>query len=172
MIASAAEADAERQALADSFRRAMSLLASAVSVITAGSGAEARGLTASAVCSVSLAPPTLLVCVNRLGEAHHAIAASGAFCVNILAEENRMVADRFAGRLEALGGGKFAGASWTTLGTGSPALDDALVNVDCRVAEAVEAHTHTVFFGAVQEVRIGSFRAPLVHFDRAYRSLA
>jgi flavin reductase len=158
-------------ALVDVFKQAMGRLAGAVTIITAGHGADARGLTATAVCSVSIAPPTLLVCVNRAGEAHKAIAEAGAFCVNILADANRDVADRFAGRVGAFGGDRFADAAWTPLVTGAPALDGALVNIDCTVAEGIEAYTHTVFFGTVAAVRLGTGGAPLVHYDRAYRSI-
>ena len=158
--------------LVEDFKRAMGLLAGPVTIVTAGRIGEARGLTATAVCSVSIAPPTLLVCVNRSGEAQAAIADAGAFCVSILSEDNRDVADRFAGRHGVVGNDKFAGARWSTLVTGSPALDGALVNVDCRVAESVEAYTHTVFFGTVVRVRLGDGDPPLVHFDRAYRSLS
>lgn len=157
--------------LIDAFKRAMGLLAGAVTIVTAGRGGEARGLTATAVCSVSVAPPTLLVCVNRNGEARDAIAAAGAFCVSILSEENRAIADRFAGRQGVLGPEKFAGAEWSPLRSGAPALDGALVNVDCSVAESVGAYTHTVFFGTVLDVRLGRPQPPLVHFDRAYRSI-
>ncbi|SON53776.1 FMN reductase (NADH) RutF [Hartmannibacter diazotrophicus] len=156
----------------EAFKRAMGLMAGAVTVITAGHNGAARGLTATAVCSVSIAPPTLLICVNKFGEAHDAIAGSGHFCVNILSEADRPVADRFAGREGLAGAEKFSGARWISLASGSPALEDALVNIDCKVAEMVEAFTHTVFFGTVLDVRLGETRPPLVHFDRAYRSIA
>jgi flavin reductase (DIM6/NTAB) family NADH-FMN oxidoreductase RutF len=157
--------------LSEAFKQAMRLLAGPVTVITAGVGEEARGLTATAVCSVSLAPPTLLVCVNRAGEAHAAIAAVRCFCVNVLADANRGVAEGFAGRLGLAGADKFGTGRWVTLETGAPALEDALVNIDCEVAEAIDAHTHTVFFGRVRTVRIGADGPPLVHYDRAYRRL-
>lgn len=159
-------------ALIEAFRDAMGHLASAVTIITAGTGAQARGLTATAVCSVALAPPTLLVCVNRNGEAHRAIVEAGSFCVNILAEHNRHIADRFAGRHGHLGAEKFTEGDWTTLATGAPVLADALMAVDCVLAEQVEAHSHTVFFGEVRAVHAGAPAAPLLHFDRAYRLLA
>ena len=162
-------ADAE---LTGAFKHAMGRLAGAVSVITAGRGEDVRGLTATAVCSVSIAPPTLLVCVNRHGEAHHAIARAGAFCVNVLAEHDRPIADRFAGRHGHAGSGKFDAAEWLSLSTGAPALRDALVSIDCTLAESIDAYTHTVFFGTVRAVRLGPAAAPLIHFDRGYRSLA
>lgn len=162
----------ENPLLAETFKRGMSLMAGAVTIVTAGRGDGARGLTATAVSSVSVAPPTLLVCVNKAGEAGNAIASAATFCVNILSHENRAIADRFAGRDGLVGQQKFAGARWSEMESGSPALDDALVNIDCRVVDSVGAYTHTVFFGVVLAVRIGKVRQPLVHFDRAYRSLA
>ncbi|WGD30277.1 flavin reductase family protein [Ancylobacter sp. WKF20] len=159
-------------ALVEAFKRAMGLTASAVTVITAGEGEAVRGLTATAVSSVSIAPPTLLICVNREGDAHRAISRAGAFCVNVLAEANQPVADRFAGRQGLTGAEKFQGADWSRLVTGAPALDGALVSIDCTLAESVEAYTHTVFFGTVRAVRLGPAAPPLIHFDRAYRSLA
>ena len=171
-VSAARPLEAVDPALVEAFKRAMGLTASAVTVITAGHGTEARGLTATAVASVSIAPPTLLICVNRDGDAHRAIARFGSFCVNVLAEANRPVADRFAGRQGLVGAEKFQDAGWASLVTGAPALEGALVSVDCTLAESVEAYTHTVFFGTVRAVRLGPAEPPLIHFDRAYRSLA
>lgn len=159
-------------ALADSFRDAMSLLAGTVAVITAGEGERRRGLTATAVCSVSVQPPTMLVCVNRFGEAHKAIADAGSFCVNLLSEADQPVADAFAGRSGKQGAAKFDDAGWKQMRSGSPTLESAMVGLDCEVVEMVEAHTHTVFFGAVREVRRGSGTTPLLHFARNYRNLS
>jgi flavin reductase (DIM6/NTAB) family NADH-FMN oxidoreductase RutF len=158
--------------LADQYREAMSLLAGAVAVITAGRGERRRGLTATAVCSVSVQPPTMLICVNRYGEAHKAIGEAGSFCVNLLSADDEAVADSFAGRTGKSGAERFAEAQWVDLGTGSPALASAMVSLDCEVVEAVEAHTHTVFFGAVREVRHGTGTAPLVLYGRSYRKLS
>jgi len=158
--------------LADRFRDAMSLLAGTVAVITAGQGDNRRGITATAVCSVSVQPPTMLVCVNRYGEAHKAISEAGSFCVNLLSENDQPVADNFAGKAGRTGAERFSGADWAPLHSGSPALASAMVSLDCEVVETVEAHTHTVFFGAVREVKRGSGVAPLVHFGRKYRNLS
>ncbi|GLK83944.1 flavin reductase family protein [Ancylobacter defluvii] len=53
---------------------------------------------------------------------------------------------------------------------GRPALRDAVVSIDCTLAESVDAYT--VFFGTVRAVRLGPAAPPLIHFDRGYRSLA
>ncbi len=158
--------------LANRFRDAMSLLAGTVAVIAAGRGDQRRGLTATAVCSVAAQPPTMLVCVNRFGEAHRAISEAGSFCVNLLSDVNQPVADTFAGRSGKQGAEKFDNPDWQEMQSGSPFLSTAMVGLDCEVVEAVEAHTHTVFFGAVREVRAGAGTKPLVHFGRTYRNLS
>ena len=159
-------------ALADGFRDAMSLLAGTVAVITAGGGEHRRGLTATAVCSVAVQPPTMLVCVNRYGEAHRAISEAARYCVNLLSEADQPVADAFAGKSGRAGAEKFSGAEWVDMPSGAPALASAMVSLDCEVVEALEAHTHTVFFGEVRGIRQGKGVAPLLHFGRRYRNLS
>lgn len=158
--------------LADDFRAAMRLLAATVNIITAGVGTGRRGLTATAVCSMSVTPPSMLVCVNRNGEAHRAITAAGSFCVNILADDQRVVAMRFAGQTGDQGEDKFAPHGWTRLATGAPALDGALVNLDCEIASATETGSHSIFIGEVRAIRFGTAPSPLLHFNRSFFTLA
>lgn len=157
--------------MADDFRAAMRLLAATVNIITAGNGPARRGLTATAVCSMSVTPPSMLVCVNRFGEAHRAITEKGAFCVNILADDQRDVALRFAGQTAA-GEDKFAPYGWTQLATGAPVLDGAMVNLDCALASVTETESHSIFIGTVQAVRFGPSVQPLLHYNRQFFSLA
>ncbi len=158
-------------ALVEEFKGAMRHLASGVSIISAGQGTQRRGLTATAVCSLSMAPPMVLICVNHGGEAHQAISDSAAFCVNVLAESDRALADCFSGQTGVTAESRFQYGSWSGLHTGSPALDSALVNIDCRVAQVVSTATHSVFFGEVAQVRSNVQTLPLIHFNRLYGSL-
>lgn len=157
--------------LVNAFRSAMSLLAGGVTIVTSGQGDGRRGLTATAVCSLSMAPPMILACINNTGEAHAAIEREANFAVNILAEESREISDLFAGRGAERGAAKFEVAEWMTLKTGAPVLKEALVAVDCEVAEKICLPTHTVFLGAVRDVLIGPGKAPLLHYDRHYGSV-
>lgn len=150
------------------FRAAMRELAAGVTIVTAGAGDGRRGLTATAVCSVSVEPPTLLACINRATEGHAAIAESGAFCVNVVAAEHRVLADRFAGRDGARGASRFDVGDWDSLETGAPALGDALAVFDCRVVETIEWGTHTIFIGAVVGTRT---RVALAEADPAAHGL-
>ncbi|MFK8250630.1 flavin reductase family protein [Ancylobacter terrae] len=145
---------------AGAFRTAMRELAAGVTVVTASGADGPRGLTATAVCSVSADPPTLLVCVNRATEGHAAIRAAGFFCVNVMAHEHRGLAEHFAGRSGLHGAERFAHGAWGRLVTGAPVLEDALVAFDCRVVETLERGTHTVFLGAVVATRAAAPERP------------
>jgi flavin reductase len=151
------------------FREAMSRLGAAVHVITtAGPGGKA-GTTATAVCSVSDAPPTLLVCLNRRSQTNPAVVENGVFCVNTLGDEGAGIADVFAGRTGISGSGRFATGDWTVLSTGSPVLMPAVIAFDCRIVEVRSVGSHNVFFGAVEAVRLGPAGQALVYHDRSYK---
>lgn len=148
---------------ASDFRTAMRELAAGVTIITAGRGAGRRGLTATAVCSVSADPPTLLVCINRSTDGHAAILEGGAFCVNVVGAEHRWLAERFAGRDGVRGAERFDHGEWRSLATGAPVLADAIAAFDCRVVQAVDGGTHTVFLGTVAATTASPERAALLY---------
>jgi flavin reductase (DIM6/NTAB) family NADH-FMN oxidoreductase RutF len=133
----------------DALRHGMRRLAAGVTIITTLDGGAPNGLTATAVTSLTVTPPHLLVCVNRTAAAHAAIGRSGRFCVNALAQEHRELAARFAGAGGIHGSERFAAGTWTTLATGAPVLVDALAAFDCTVANAVDVATHSIFIGLV-----------------------
>lgn len=156
------------------YRNAMSRLAAAVNVITSH-GAEGRcGFTASAVCSVTDTPPTLLVCMNRSVQSAAAIRASGILCVNTIGHHHEELSMAFAGA----GGVKdmetrFGAGEWTTLATGAPVLADATVAFDCRVVEIREVGTHDVLFCEVVAIHHAEDHGGgLVYFDRAFHPVA
>ncbi|MCK8785949.1 flavin reductase [Roseomonas sp. NAR14] len=154
----------------DAFREAMSRLGAAVNVVTTDGPAGRHGLTASAVCSVTDTPPTLLVCVNRAAGAHDVLRANGVLCVNVLAGGHESLSNRFGGRgIEVPA--RFAGAEWRRLATGAPALADAAVSLDCRIAQVTEVGTHSVLFCEVLDLALADRPAGLIYFDRAYHRL-
>ena len=83
------------------FREAMSRYGAAVHVITTDGPAGKGGFTATAVCSVSDDPPTLLVCVNRKSQSGPILTANGVFCVNTLGADDEALSNMFAGRTGA-----------------------------------------------------------------------
>lgn len=153
------------------FREAMSRLGAAVHVITtAGPGGKA-GTTATAVCSVSDQPPTLLMCLNRRSQTNPAVLQNGVFCVNTLGDSGAEIADLFAGRSGVRGTDRFSAGEWTVLLTGSPVLVSAVIAFDCRIAEIRAVGSHNVVFGAVEAVRLGPTGPVLVYHERAYKRI-
>lgn len=128
------------------FRRVLGHWSTGVAIVaTMTRSGEPAGLTATAVCSVSLSPPLVLACVEHGADTHAALLAAGCFSINILPADGEAVARRFAGDAN----GKFAGVPYHPAGSGAPILDDALAWVDCRVHSMHAAGDHTIFIGAV-----------------------
>jgi flavin reductase len=155
----------------NTYRDAMARLGAAVNVITTDGPGGRRGFTASAVCSVTDDPPTLLVCCNRGNDTHAALLANRVMCVNTLAAGQTDVSDIFAGIGGAEGEARFDGAEWFTLDTGAPVLQGAAVSFDCRIVEVTEVGTHSVLFGKVSALRQGARHDGLIYFGRAYHPL-
>ena len=135
------------------FREAMSRIGAAVHVITTDGPGGKTGFTATAVCSVSDEPPTLLVCLNRRSETNPIVQENGVFCVNTLGGGDEL-ADIFAGRT-GVARERFAAGDWTVLATGRPVLTTAMVAFDCRVVEMRSVASHNVIFGVVEAIRLG-----------------
>jgi len=151
------------------FREAMSRLGAAVHVITTAGPGGKTGATATAVCSVSDAPPTLLMCLNRRSQTNPVVVENGVFCVNTLGHDGAAIADLFAGRTGVQGTDRFQIGDWTVLSTGSPVLASAVIAFDCRIIEVRAVASHNVFFGAVETVRLGPSGPALVYHERAYK---
>jgi flavin reductase (DIM6/NTAB) family NADH-FMN oxidoreductase RutF len=150
------------------FRRILGHLATGVTVVAARrADGRAVGLTASAVCSVSLRPPLVLVCVALTADSHDWISASGAFAVSVLPAEEERLARRFSSEEQDR---KFEGVAYREEGTGSPVLEAALAWVDCRISAEYEAGDHTIFLG---EVVAGDARdgAPLIFYRGGFGRL-
>lgn len=141
------------------FRDVIGRFASGVTIITTTARGVAFGTTASAVSSLSMEPPMILVCLNKSSETGRAVAEAGVFGVNILAEGQEELAYKFARK----GSGKFEGVAVATGQTGVPLLTDGLANLECQVTESVTGGTHTVLLArvAVAEGRDGT---PLTYF--------
>jgi flavin reductase len=153
------------------FREAMARLGAAVHVITTDGPNGKTGFTATAVCSVSDAPPMLLVCLNRAATSMPILRGNGVFCVNTLRAGDESIADTFAGRTKVARESRFDAGQWATLSTGSPALMSAVIAFDCRVFEIKAVASHDIYFGTVEAIHQGAPGAALVYHDRAYKQV-
>lgn len=150
------------------FRRVLGHFATGVTVVTSAErDGSVSGLTASAVASVSLDPPLVLVCVDRTADTHGAIERSGSFAINVLAEESESLARRFA---DYPAEEKFAGVAYHREVTGAPVLEASLAWVDCEVHHAHDGGDHTIYVGRVMagDARDGG---PLLYFRGGYGRL-
>jgi flavin reductase (DIM6/NTAB) family NADH-FMN oxidoreductase RutF len=165
------KADNQRTIVQDDYRALMRHLAGAVTVVTAGRPSERRGLTATAVCSLSASPPTLLACVNRRAGAHDLIISGRSFSVNLLASDQENVAGCFSGQSNLRGEDRFASGTWGTLLTGAPILVGALASLDCELIEYKSVATHTIFIGRVVSGCSCDGAEPLIYLRGAYHTL-
>jgi flavin reductase (DIM6/NTAB) family NADH-FMN oxidoreductase RutF len=146
------------QVTCEEFRDLIGRFATGITVVTTVAEGVPYGTTASAVTSVSLAPPMLLICMNRQSTTGQAISRTGHFAVNVLAEEQGYLADLFARK-----GSSFTGLSIIPGCRNAPLLPDALATFECEVIEKVQAGTHTVMIGTVDRAS-GRLGMPLAYF--------
>ena len=149
----------------DTFRAAMRQVAGAVTVVTTrGLNGEPRGVTATAVCSLTVEPPSVVACINRDTWVGQIAPESGNFCVNVLTRAQQSVAEAFAGRTTLAGAERFQVGDWQDAGTGAPVLDGAIASFDCDLEQAVDFATHVILIGRVRKtVSDNSGAEPLVY---------
>ena len=153
------------------FREAMSRLAAGVSVVTsADPDGTPFGLTATAVCSVSLEPPIVLACLSSSSATHAAVMAGERFAINFLGQADADLAQRFSSTATD----KFVGVPWQAGLAGCPVFPGALAVCECILDRAVEVGDHTVFFGRVVSIELAddSQDDPLIYFKGLFDSLS
>lgn len=149
------------------FRALMSRFATGVTVVTTlDQNKKPVGMTASAVASVSLDPPTLLLCINRQAELRAELELGSTFALNILAASQEVIATRFAAHEYQ---DRFSGVAYSAGPGGVPLLSDTVAHIHCQVSESREVGDHTVFFGRVTGGEAFD-RIPLIHFSGKYAS--
>lgn len=159
---------ADPQAL---FREAMSRVAGAVHLITTDGPAGRGGLTATAVTSVSDAPPTVLVCLNQTSRTAAILRENKAFAINTLGAGQQELANVFAGRTPARGEARFTHGAWRVGPSGQPQLVDALVHFEARVIDVRPVASHFVVIGEVVDIGLGHAHGGLVYARRAYHAV-
>lgn len=148
-------------ALAQDFRAAMRKLAATVTVVTTHEGGEHHGMAATAVTSLSVEPPALLVCVNRAAALHDVVQRRQAFCVNLLGQQHAALCEVFGGKLS--GAARFSVGDWAGDEDGLRYLIDAPANLFCRLEQHHAYGTHTIFIGRVERVRLAETGEPLLY---------
>ena len=152
----------------DGFRAVMATLPAAVAIVTAvAPDGRPWGMTCSSVCSVTLTPPTLLVCMRTASPTLAAAVSARAFAVNLLHARARPTAELFASAAPD----RFDRIRWRRPpDAAGPHLTDARAILDCRVSELAEVGDHLVVFGEVAAIHELSDDPPLMYGYRRYAS--
>ena len=155
--------------LTSGFRQAMRSVASTVNVITICVRGEPMGITATAMSSLAMDPPSLLVCINRAATMYASIRDVSHFGVNVLHRDQEHLAQMFADRSQhSL---RFT-TGWDLDCERPPRLLDAQASILCRRIDHHQFGTHSIFIGVVEGVVVRSEIDPLVYLDGEYRSAA
>jgi len=150
------------------FRSALSRFASGITVVTTKDDTgKLYGITVSAFCSVSLEPPLVLICIEKLTGSHSAFLASPRFTVNILAAGDEALSEHFATVLDE----KFEGVLFEMDDYGLPYLPSSLARLECSTFRIFDGGDHSVFLGLVEGVHVRD-ADPLLYFQGSYREIA
>jgi flavin reductase (DIM6/NTAB) family NADH-FMN oxidoreductase RutF len=141
------------------FRTVLGHFASGVVIVTGATADGPGGFTCQSFTSVSLDPPLVAIFPGKVSTSWPGIAESGAFCANVLTEEQEALCRAFA----VSGGDKFNGVGWRTAATRSPVLNDVLAWIDCRIDAVHDAGDHYLVLGRVQEMGYANGR-PLLFY--------
>ncbi|MGA2519443.1 MAG: flavin reductase family protein [Acidimicrobiales bacterium] len=141
------------------FREVLGHFVTGVTIVTAMEEDGPVGFTCQAFTSLSLEPPLVALAPGKSSTSWPRIAAAGAFCVNILAEDQEALGRDFA----VSGGDKFRGVGWRPGGNGSPVIDGVLAWVECTFVRAHDAGDHELVVGLVQDMGVRAGR-PLVYY--------
>lgn len=147
------------------FRRVLGHFPTGVTVVT---GAGPVGMAIGSFASVSLDPPLVMFCPGKTSQAWQAIRDTGAFCANILSDQQQEICSTFASPVDD----RFAGIEWTTDVTGSPVLPGCLGHIDCDIDSVLDGGDHDIVIGRVRSLAASGNDGPLVFFQGAYRELA
>lgn len=150
------------------FRRAIGHFATGVTVITTSHGGREHGMTASAVTSLSLEPPMLIVCLNRQAPTHDVVTASGRFVVNVLAKGQEAIARQFARPADD----KFVGVARRLTDHSLPVLEGCVATFECEVTARTTGGTHTIFVAQVETADAHTERNPLLYYTGRFGRLS
>ncbi|RDI67250.1 flavin reductase family protein [Nocardia pseudobrasiliensis] len=146
------------------FTAAMSRIPGPVAIATTlGSAGEPFGFTGSAVSSLSLDPPMMLICLSKSASTHTAFTGAKTFMINVLAAEQADVALRFA----KSGVDRFAAGDMRPCEFGLPGLPEAAARLVCDLVDVLDGGDHSILTGSVRAAHVTE-RIPLVYWDRSF----
>ena len=151
------------------FLLAMRGITSTVTVVSAKDGENKQAMTATSVASLSLDPPTMLVCINHEAAIHNVMKEGLGFCINILSVGQEGLADICS--IKGKEGQRFLEGNWSEIND-IPYNKDSQSSIFCNCIKAIECTTHTIYLGEIIEVFNQSSVNPLLYKDGNYLVLS
>jgi flavin reductase (DIM6/NTAB) family NADH-FMN oxidoreductase RutF len=148
-------------------RQAMRKLASSVAVVTAQDAEARQAMTATSVTSLSLEPPSLLVCINKSAAIYPLLLAKQPFAVNILSRAQERISELCGGGEQ---GDRFSEGTWEDHVDGPPMLADSQANLICACDGFLEYGSHGIFVGRITDIKLCDTIDPLIYVDGKYTS--
>ncbi len=152
----------------DTLKSIMRNYPTGVTIVTTVYNNEYYGLTVNSFTSLSLDPPLVLVAIDKRLASHEAIDRSNVYAVNILSDDLKELAVRFA---TAPREDRFKGLKIRTARTGSPIIEDSIAYLDCRVTAKYPGGDHTIFIGEVVDAQVMKNKLPLIYYNRGYYTI-
>ncbi|MGH7856374.1 MAG: flavin reductase family protein [Candidatus Binatia bacterium] len=153
------------------FRMHMRRYPTGVTVITSHAGDVHHGMTANSVTTLSLEPPSYLICVKKDARLHPVIEASQHFCVNLLAADQADISATFA-NVDLSDDERWETVSHRDSSIGARLIEGCTGYAECKVTASYDGGTHTIYIGEVMRLEGGEDKAPLVFYGGKYRELA
>ncbi|ANS41025.1 4-hydroxyphenylacetate 3-monooxygenase, reductase component [Serratia inhibens] len=150
------------------FRDAMASLSAAVNIVTTDGPAGRCGITATAVCSVTDTPPTLLVCINRNSAMNPVFQENQQLCVNVLNHEQELMARHFAGMTDVSMEERFRLEEWQSGPLGQPVLRNTLASLEGEIVQIQSIGTHQVYLVQIRQIQVNAAGNGLIYFKRNF----
>jgi len=150
----------------DNFRLAMRRYIYSVSIMSNKDNADnPNAITVSSVTSISMDPPSLLICINKSSRIHHSIELESKFCINLLNNKQEDLSNICSD--EDMYDQRFKDENWNL--DGIPFLKNAQANIFCKVDKLTSYHTHTIVIGLVEDANYADEISTLTYVDGEYK---
>ncbi|WP_170334822.1 flavin reductase family protein [Ruegeria arenilitoris] len=154
----------------DRFKTGMQLLAASTNIVTSEYQGERSGMAATAVCSLTVDPPALLVCINRTARTYGTVMDSRKFAVNLVPDDMTEVVGAFSSKADKEQQFQMAG-TWGRGELDLPVLKEAVASFECEVESWANTKTHAVFFGLVRQVYLNPDKSALIYGRKGFHKL-
>ena len=150
----------------DNFRLAMRRYIYSVSIMSNKDNADnPNAITVSSVTSISMDPPSLLICINKSSRIHNSIELESKFCINLLNNKQEDLSNICSD--EDMYDKRFKDENWNL--DGIPFLKNAQANIFCKVDKLTSYHTHTIVIGLVEDANYADEISTLTYVDGEYK---